>query len=163
VVRSHLLPVDPAERVHLPLRAHICRCSNTIFFSRSRIPNASDGGTRTSVSSVAPGPLGSVAVAAAASGLLLPSEVARQMRCCSTVRREFFGAHEYTCKVACDPLGVGAVPVPTCNGAKDDVWPRGGSLLLELFALRKVLLSREAGLSFARGLYAEGSGGVEGV
>jgi hypothetical protein len=30
-------------------------------------------------------------------------------------------------------------------------------------ALRKVLLCRQAGLSFARGLYTEGDGGVEGV
>jgi hypothetical protein len=80
------------------------------------------------------------------------------MRCGSIVRREFFGAHEYTCEVACGPLDVAAVPVLTCNGAKDDVWPRGGSLVLELFALRKVLLSREADLSFARGLY--GGGGI---
>jgi hypothetical protein len=72
-------------------------------------------------------------------------------------------AHEYTREDACGALGVGGVLVPTCNGAKDDVWPGAGHLLLKLFALRKVLLSREAGLLFARGLYAEGSGGMEGV
>jgi hypothetical protein len=43
------------------------------------------------------------------------------------------------------------------------VWLRGGRLVLGHFALRKVLLSRQAGLSFARGartLYAKCGGGV---
>jgi hypothetical protein len=65
-------------------------------------------------------------------------------------------ANEYTREVACGPLGVGGVLVPSCNGAEDDVWPRSGCLLLELFALRKVLVSRQAGLAFARRLCAEG-------
>jgi hypothetical protein len=64
------------------------------------------------------------------------------------------------CEVACGPLGVGGVIVPTCNGAEDDLWPQGGRLLLELFAVRKAILFGEVGPSFARGLYAEGGGGV---
>jgi hypothetical protein len=79
-----------------------------------------------------------------------------------SVAREKFRAHEYTREVACG-LGLSGVLVPTCNATKDNVWLRGGRLPLELFALGKVLLSRKAGLPDARGLYAEGSGGVEEV
>jgi hypothetical protein len=79
------------------------------------------------------------------------------------VRREFFGAHEYTRETACGPLDVVVVLLPTCNGARDDEWLQGGRLIRELSALREVLLTREAVLSFAPGLYAEGSGGVEEV
>jgi hypothetical protein len=88
--------------------------------------------------------------------------VGRKIRC-GAASREFCGAPEHMQKLACGPLGVGGVLVRTRNGAEDDVWLRGGSLLLELFAFRRVLLSREAGLSFARRLYAESDGGVEGV
>jgi hypothetical protein len=66
-------------------------------------------------------------------------------------------------EVVCGPLGVGGVLVPTCNGTKDDVWPRGSRLLLEIFMLRNARLSHEADLSFAPGLYVEGGGGAEGV
>jgi hypothetical protein len=61
------------------------------------------------------------------------------------------------------PTWRSGVLVLTYNDAEDALWPRGSRLLLGLFALRKVLLFHEAGLSFASGLYAEGGGGVEGV
>jgi hypothetical protein len=79
-----------------------------------------------------------------------------------SIRREFLGAYEHTREVACGSLSVGGVLVPTCNGA-EVAWPQGSSLLQELFELRKILLSREAGLSFMCRLYVEGDGGVEGV
>jgi hypothetical protein len=70
--------------------------------------------------------------------------------------------HEYI-QVTCSPLGIGGGLVPTCNGAKNDMWPQGYLLLLEHFTLCKVLLSREVGLWFVHGLYTKGSRSVEGV
>jgi hypothetical protein len=66
-------------------------------------------------------------------------------------------------EIVCGPPGIGGVLVPTCNCAvcaKDDLWPRGGCLLLELFALSKAHPSHEADLLFVPRLYAEGGGGV---
>ena len=48
-----------------------------------------------------------------------------------------------------------------CDGAKDDVGSRCGSLFLEFFPLCKVSLLNEAGLSFVRRLYAQGGRGVK--
>jgi hypothetical protein len=58
--------------------------------------------------------------------------------------------HEYTREVTRCPLGIGGVVIGAYDGAEDDVWPRGDHLLLELFVLSEVLLSRQARLSFAR-------------
>jgi hypothetical protein len=63
-----------------------------------------------------------------------------------SIGRETFRVHKYTREVACG-LGLSGVLVPTCNGTKDNVWLRGGRILLELFALGKVLLSRKGGPS----------------
>jgi hypothetical protein len=39
-----------------------------------------------------------------------------------SVRHEFFQVHKYI-QVTCSPLGIGGGLVPTCNGAKNDMWP----------------------------------------
>jgi hypothetical protein len=116
------------------------RCSNTIFFSRSCIPNAGDGRTHTSLSSVAPSRAGSVAGAAAVLGGLLPSVHGREENSlwCG-IRHEFFGMHKHTHGVVGGSLDVGGVLSPTCNGANVDKWPRDGHLLRVHFTLCKFL------------------------
>jgi hypothetical protein len=133
---NHLLCVDPAERVHLPSRAHVRRehwqmleqhfflplahpkCQrrwhpHLRFLRRTRSPWLCSGSSS--------GIGITIAIGSGREGNTLQRRV----------RRELFGAHEYTCEVEWGPLGVGGVLVPGCNGAEDDVWSRGGCLLLE--------------------------------
>jgi len=107
------------------------RCWNTIRLLRSRIANAGDGDTRTSVASAAPAAFEEVTTVL---GLLLLKAVRRGMRQGS--HRTFFGAHGHRRYVERGPL-------------------------LKHFSLCEVFLFREACLSFARGIYAQGGGGVE--
>jgi hypothetical protein len=144
MVRCHLLRVN--SPVFVPRRVLMSaessgRCSNTIRFSRSHIPNASNGGTCASVSSVssaAPSPATAVAVVAAVPELLLlllgggGKENALQ----GCVRRKFVWAHKYTCEIARDPLGVGGVIVAACDGAEDDERCEVAAFILDFCSFR---------------------------
>jgi hypothetical protein len=120
---SHLLRVDPAERIHLLSRARVRREQQYMREHNPLLPLAHRRTPATAAPALPsllphPGLSGSVAGAAAVLRLLLPSEVVeREIRCgAASGVRPLRRSRE----AACGPLGVGSVLVPTCNGAKDE-------------------------------------------